>query len=165
MRLWRIFRINNYLWNFGVLGFLVLGLHEGSTKFLALLTVRDLALGHDGDGGRAGADDGRVGGQGALEVANVVDDALDHLELGALAVLGHERHEVLQLGQVGLDLGRVAAEAELGRPRRHLLLGDLLRRRGELSAGRRGRKVAVKIHLERELGDWHLDTGSNFEGT
>lgn len=46
----------------------------------------------------------RVGLQCQLQVANVVDDMLDDLELGQLSVLRHERHQVLQLGQVHLNL-------------------------------------------------------------
>ena len=42
--------------------------------------------------------------QGVLEVADVVNHMLDHFQLGEPLVLGHEGHELLQLGQVHLDL-------------------------------------------------------------
>ena len=39
-----------------------------------------------------------------LQVADVVDDVLDHLQLGHFAVARHVRNQLLQLGQVQLDL-------------------------------------------------------------
>ena len=33
--------------------------------------------------------------QGRLQVANVVDDVLDHFQLGDFAILGHVRHQFL----------------------------------------------------------------------
>lgn len=73
---------------------------------------------HNLDGGRglrAGAEhDGRsrVYGrriyvrmrfEGVLQVANVVDHVLDHLELGETTIFRHKRHQLFQLRQVGLD--------------------------------------------------------------
>jgi len=49
-----------------------------------------------------------------LQVAYVVDDVLDDLQLGQLPVLGHEGHEVLQLGQIHLHLGVLAVAAVRG---------------------------------------------------
>lgn len=42
--------------------------------------------------------------EGVLQVANVVDHVLDHLELGEATIFRHERYQLLQLGQVRLDL-------------------------------------------------------------
>lgn len=42
--------------------------------------------------------------QGPLQVANVVDDVLDHFQFGDFALLGHVRDELLQFRQVQLDL-------------------------------------------------------------
>lgn len=41
--------------------------------------------------------------QFALQVADVVDDVLDHFQFGYFAVLGHVRHQLFQFGQVHLD--------------------------------------------------------------
>lgn len=51
----------------------------------------------------------------ALQVANVVDDMLDDLELGQLAVLGHERHQVLELGQIHFHFGIFALRVRVPR--------------------------------------------------
>lgn len=60
---------------------------------------------HDGSsrvhGGRI---DIRMGFEGMLQVANVVDHVLDHLELGETTIFRHKRYQLLQLGQVRLDL-------------------------------------------------------------
>lgn len=42
--------------------------------------------------------------QGVLQLTDVVDHVLDHLQLGQLPVLGHEGHQVLEFRQVHLDL-------------------------------------------------------------
>ena len=57
--------------------------------------------------------------QRRLQVADVVDDVLDHLQLGDLPVLGHEGHQVLQLGQIHLYLGVLAVAVPL-----HAAAGD-----------------------------------------
>lgn len=49
-----------------------------------------------------------------LQVADVVDDVLDDLQLGELPVLGHERNEVLQFGQIHLHLGILPVAAVRG---------------------------------------------------
>lgn len=45
-----------------------------------------------------------VGVERRLQVANVVDDVMDHLELGQLPVARHVRHQLLQLAEVHVDL-------------------------------------------------------------
>lgn len=75
------------------------------------LPMRRAAGGQDGGGGGGigetpvTAPIGRVVLlQGRLQVANVVDDVLDHFQLGDFAVLGHVRHQFFQFRQVHLDL-------------------------------------------------------------
>ena len=72
--------------------------------------------------------------EGRLQVANVVDDVLDHFQFGDFPVLGHVRHKFLQFRQVHLDL--------------HLLLG---RRRWSRRADRphrihSGRRRMLSFH-------------------
>lgn len=43
--------------------------------------------------------------QSTLQITNVIDDVLNDLQLRQLAVLRHERYQILQLRQVHLDLG------------------------------------------------------------
>lgn len=60
-------------------------------------------------GGRHGGTVAGAGGfERGLEVADVIDDVLDDLELGQLLVLGHVWHEILEFGQVHLDFGVLA---------------------------------------------------------
>lgn len=42
--------------------------------------------------------------QHVLQVANVIDHVMDHLQPGYPLILGDQRHQILELGQVLLDL-------------------------------------------------------------
>ena len=51
--------------------------------------------------------------QRRLELTDVVDDVLDHLQFGDFAILGHVRHQFLEFGQVHLDLHLIAVGGRL----------------------------------------------------
>lgn len=84
--------------------------------------------------------------QRRLEITDVVDHVLDHFQLGDLSVFGHEGHQVLQFGQVHLDLGVLAVPVPL-----HTAAGD----GGHGGAGRAHccyRFHICDCHLTRTLG-------------
>jgi len=62
--------------------------------------------------------------QRRLELTDVVDDVLDHLQFGDFAILGHVRHQFLEFGQVHLDLHLVAVGGRRRRARRLHLADD-----------------------------------------